>query len=257
MKFSILGSCSGTEPFINRHHTAFTLTVDGQIYWFDAGEACSHTAHTMGLDLLRISDIFISHAHMDHVGGLCNLLWTVRKLSKVKKQLPYYGDLNVYMPNMATWQGVLTILQNSEGNYKNDYATLAHQIKEGVLLDSPKLRVTSLANSHLKPLDGAPQSFSFLIEAEGKRIIYSGDVKDLSELTPWLREGCDLLLMETGHHHPVGVCERILAEGYAVGSLRFLHHGRNILYDYNGMLEQCQQIFSQVTFCNDRDVFEL
>lgn len=257
MKISILGSCSGTEPFLNRHHTAFALELGDRIYWFDAGEACSHTAHTMGLDLLRVSDIFISHAHMDHVGGLANLLWTIRKLSKVKKEQPRHGDIRVYMPNMKTWDGVLTILQQSEGNYENDYQTLALPVEEGVLSESPEIRVTARGNLHLKPIENTPQSFSFLIEAEGKRIIYSGDVKDLGELLPWLKEGCDLLLMETGHHHPTEVCKRILNEGLAVGSLRFLHHGRDILYDYNGQLKQCKEILPQAAFCNDREVFEL
>lgn len=258
MKISILGSCSGTEPFAGRHHTAFALELNERLYWFDAGETCSHTAHTMGLDLLRVSEIFISHPHMDHVGGLCNLLWTIRKLTKVRKEDPKFGDVHVYMPNMKTWEGVLSILENSEGNYENAYKTLAHPITDGILLDTPEIRVTALHNLHLKKIQSPPwQSFSFLIEAEGKRIVYSGDVKDLSELSTWLRDGCDLLLMETGHHHPDAVCQRLIDEKYAVGSLRFLHHGRDILDHHDEMLEACEKILPSVIFSNDRDVFEL
>lgn len=258
MRLYIFGSCSGTEPFPDRHHTAFAIETDGQLFWFDAGESCSHTAHTMGLDLLRISHIFISHPHMDHVGGLCNLLWTIRKLTRVKKQNPLYGDLNVYIPNQRTWEGVMAILENSEGGYANDYATLAHRISDGVLLKSPAIRVTAMHNRHLKTNVAPPwQSFSFLIEAEGRRIVYSGDVKDLSELFPWLEDGCDLLLMETGHHHPDEVCQRLLDGGFPIGSLRFLHHGRDILYDYGGMLQKCRAILPSVDFCNDRDTVEI
>ncbi|MBQ8432611.1 MAG: ribonuclease Z [Clostridia bacterium] len=258
MKIFVFGSCSGTEPYVGRHHTALALEIDGRVYWFDAGEGCSHTAHTMGVDLLRVSEIFISHPHMDHVGGLANLLWTVRKLTRVKKQSPVFGDLHVYMPNMDTWNGVLSILKNSEGGYANDYQTLAYPISDGVLLDNGTIRVTAGHNLHLKePANGVWQSFSFLIEAEGKRIVYSGDVKDLSELSEWLREGCDLLLMETGHHHPVTVCQRLAEEYPAVSALRFFHHGRAILNDYNGMLEQCRAICPRVEFCNDGEVFTL
>ncbi|MDD6563518.1 MAG: hypothetical protein PUF08_00410, partial [Clostridiales bacterium] len=64
MKFYIFGSCSGTEPFKGRHHTAWALELNGRIYWFDAGETCSYTAHLMGVELLAVSDIFISHPHM-------------------------------------------------------------------------------------------------------------------------------------------------------------------------------------------------
>lgn len=73
MKIYIFGSCSRTEPMEGRHHTAFAIEINGKVYWFDAGENCSHTAHLMGVDLLLVSDIFISHPHTDHVAGLVNL----------------------------------------------------------------------------------------------------------------------------------------------------------------------------------------
>ena len=38
MKVSIFGSCSGTLPFAGRQHTAFAVTIDNRVYWFDAGE---------------------------------------------------------------------------------------------------------------------------------------------------------------------------------------------------------------------------
>ncbi len=258
MKISILGSCSGTEPFENRHHTAFALTVGERIYWFDAGETCSYTAHLMGLDLLSVSDIFISHPHMDHVGGLGNLFWNIRKLSKVKKQNPRYGDLHLYTPCMETFEGILAILKNSEGGYQNDYQTLAYPISDGVLLENGEIRVTAMHNLHLKePADGVWRSFSYLIEAEGKRIVFSGDIKDLSELSPWLRDGCDLLLMETGHHHPDEVCRRLTDEKYAVGRLGFLHHGRDSLDRYAETLEACRAILPDVIFFDDKDTLEL
>ena len=59
MKLFIFGSCSGTEPITDRHHTAFAIEINKRIYWLDAGENCSYTAHLMGVDLLRVSDIFI------------------------------------------------------------------------------------------------------------------------------------------------------------------------------------------------------
>ena len=69
-----LGTCSGTEPFENMHHCSLIITVNGKNYWFDAGENCSFTAHMMGLDLQQVRAVFISHPHMDHIGGLGNLI---------------------------------------------------------------------------------------------------------------------------------------------------------------------------------------
>ena len=41
----ILGSCAGTEPMPGRMHTSLALTVGKRLYFFDAGEGCSWTAH--------------------------------------------------------------------------------------------------------------------------------------------------------------------------------------------------------------------
>ena len=69
MEIFVLGSCSGTEPQAGRHHTSWVLRYRNELYWFDAGENCSYTAHLAGLDLLTSRAVFISHPHIDHIGG--------------------------------------------------------------------------------------------------------------------------------------------------------------------------------------------
>ena len=257
MKLYIFGSCSGTEPISGRHHTAFALEINGRVYWFDAGENCSYTAHLMGVDLLSVADIFISHPHMDHVGGLGNLLWNIRKLSKVQKQLPRFGDVTVYISDLQTFDGVMSILKHSEDNYATAYQTLAAKITDGVLLKNENIEVTAAHNHHLPEAEDGWRSFSFRISAQGKTIIYSGDVKSIEDIAQFLSEGCDVLLMETGHHRAEEVCQTLLDKKYRVGSVYFLHHGRNILKDFEGSLRRCRSIFPNVKFCNDKDIFDL
>ena len=255
MKIYIFGSCSGTEPFEGRHHTSFAIEVNKQIYWFDAGEGCSYTAHLMGVDLLSVSDIFISHGHMDHVGGLGNLLWNIRKLTYVEKRLPEYGDITVHMPNDKTFDGVMMILKNSEGNYANDYKTVQKRISDGVIFKDKNVEVCAHHNFHLGKEQEEWKTYSFSVCTEGKKIVYSGDIKSLDDILPLIGDGCDILFMETGHHSAAEVCRRIVDEKINVGDLYFLHHGREIIGNYDGVLEKCRKIYPRTTLCNDRDTF--
>lgn len=256
MKIYLLGSCSGTEPMPGRHHTSLVLEQGERLYWFDAGENCSHTAYLMGLDLMKISDIFISHMHLDHTGGLANLLWTIRKLHKRYKKMPLYGDITVHLPQEEAWPCILGFLKFTEGGYQNDYETLCRGIREGVVLERGDLRISARGNAHLRETEDF-HSFSFLIEAEGKRIIYSGDVRSPKELEPWLRQECDLLLMETGHHDPEEVCRWLKEEEFPLKQLCFMHHGRTILADPAGVEERCRAILPHCRVLNDKDTLEI
>ena len=257
MKLYIFGSCSGTEPMENRHHTALAFEINDRIYWFDAGEGCSYTAHLMGVDLLKVSDIFISHPHMDHIGGLSNLLWNIRKLSGRRSALPEYGNVTVYTPMGKTFDSVLSLLKNSEGNYENAYETLNKPVTDGVVFKNDDVEVTALHNLHLPKKDDKWQSYSYLIKGEGKKIVFSGDVKSLDDLSLLLKDGCDLLLMETGHHTAEEVLKKIKDDNYNINKVYFIHHGRGILNDYEGTLKRCLEINPSVKICNDKDIYEI
>ena len=255
MKIYIFGSCSGTEPFPERHHTAWALECMGRLYWFDAGECCAYTAHTMGVDLLSISDIFISHPHIDHVGGLPNLIWTVRKLCGRLKTEPKFKNITVHTPNADIFNGTMMLLCNADWQSRNPYKTDFAQITDGVLLQNSQITVTARHNMHMKPTEEGYQSFSFLIETDGKRIVYSGDIASPDELEPLIADGCDALLTETGHHDPVEICEYM--KNRNIGHIYFLHHGRPIIHNYDELLKECRSVMPNVTFCNDMDVFEI
>ncbi len=244
MKIYFLGTCSGTEPMPGLNHTSIALECCDKLYFFDAGEGCSRTAHLMGLDLLKVKKIVISHPHMDHVGGIGNLLWTIRKLSGVKKRKPEYGDIEVYIPVISTFDSVLGILKNAEGGYLNDYQTLSYQVKDGLLFDDGKVKVTAFHNNHLKPNEVTRdyRSFSYRIEAEGKNIVYSGDVMGLSDLDELLDGYVDLLFIETGHHKVDGVYEYLKDKN--IGKIYFMHHGREIINNFEQAKEKVASLFN-------------
>jgi len=238
----IFGTCSGTEPMPGRHHCSFAIEHNDRLYWFDAGESCSHTAYVMGVDPRRIHSIFVSHPHMDHVGGLGNLMWTIRKLDG------RYGDIevqpiNLFMPNRSTWPAVRQVLSQTEGDFITRFDIIEKPVIEGILLDENGVRVEAMHNLHLPQLpDGSWRSFSFRITLEGRTIVFSGDVMNYSEIEPFVRSA-DVLLAETGHHRPIKVCRELNEMGARPKSLLFIHHGRAILEEGEAAIEEARTIY--------------
>ena len=241
-RLHIFGTCAGTEPMPGRHHCSFAIEHDEKLYWFDAGECCSYTAHLMGVDVRKIHSIFISHPHMDHVGGLGNLMWTIRKLDG------RYGGMEgktvrLFMPIPETWSATRQVLAQTEGAFKTRFEITENPVIEGVLLEENGIRVEAMHNLHLPPSeDGSWRSYSYRVTVSGKVIVFSGDVKNYTEIEPLLR-GADVVLAETGHHRPIKVCTELNEMNIRPSILLFIHHGRAILEEGEGAIDEARTIY--------------
>lgn len=255
MRIHFLGTCSGTEPMPNRRHACCVVECNDKLYWLDAGEGCSVTGHTMGLDLMRITKILISHPHIDHVGGLANLLWTVRKLSSRSGRRPC--DIDLYTPLSDATDAVFSLLVNTEGGFKTDFAINIHEVDDGVIFDDGDVRVTAFHNAHVANKTKREWiSFSYLIESEGKRIVYSGDLKAYSELDALVGEHCDALIIETGHFGIDDVYEYLKDKN--VDRVFFSHNGREILNFPERSRAKVEEYFEgRGCICEDRMTVEL
>lgn len=257
MKIHFLGTCAGTEPMSTRKHMSFVIETGERLYWFDAGEGCSFTAHNMGLNLLNVKNIVISHAHMDHVGGLGNLLWNIRKLRGVKNTKPKFGDINVYIPNMNSWNAIHSLLRHTEGGFSTDFDINSIKVKTGLLFDDSVMKVTALNNNHL-PCDdnGDSLSFSYKIECENKTVIYSGDVKKYCELDYFLCDEVDALIIETGHFGIDDVYD--YTKDKTIGKIYFSHNGREILNHPEKSQQKIDDLFGDnAVICEDKMTVEL
>ena len=132
---------------------------------------------------------------------------------------------------MYLYDAVKTVLDGRISEKHNFvFSLVEHDLNsDGVIFEDERIRVSAIHNAHLGE-DGTNgwHSYSFLIESDGKRAVFSGDVAKPEELDPII-DGCDLLIMETGHHPVSAVCEYAVSRG--VKALRFNHHGREILGD--------------------------
>lgn len=260
MKLHFFGTCSGTQPRAGRHHVSFAVELPNGVYWFDAGENCSYTAHLMGVDLLNVRSIFISHCHMDHVGGLGHLLWNIRKQTWVKKLQPAADNIKVFIPVRETFDGVMMILRNTEGNFETQYTVSPHSVDDSLcyVSEADDITVSAVHNNHLPHDEGTDwKSFSYIIKAEGRRVVYSGDTR-LEDIPSILKDETDLFLMETGHHSVSDVCRFITGNSLPVKRLFFIHHGNRVMDDIGQAYDDARANFGgHVAFCDDGTTFEL
>jgi ribonuclease Z len=82
----VLG-CAGMMPLPNRHLTSVLLRREGELFLFDCGEGTQVSLRRLNLKWKKISAIFISHTHADHITGLPGILMLS---AQVERDEPLY-----------------------------------------------------------------------------------------------------------------------------------------------------------------------
>jgi ribonuclease Z len=86
MEAFVLGT-GGMMPLPGRHLTSVLLRREGELFLFDCGEGTQVSLRALNLRWKKITAIFISHTHADHVTGLPGMLMLS---SQVDREEPLY-----------------------------------------------------------------------------------------------------------------------------------------------------------------------
>ena len=257
-KIKILGSCAGSEPSENHMFTSWVLEKpNGDLVWFDCGECCAQTATLMGMNILRAKHMFISHPHSDHIGGLGGFIHTGWAMHRITKK-PF--DFTVHVSTEKSVKGGMWLVSSGRDlkNVKVDVVD-----KDGEIYNDGELSVEALGNLHMpKTKDGKHVSYSYrikLLKDPKKTIIFTGDIRALDELAPFLNDGCDLLMMENGHHYPNVVCKN-LNEKYPgkVKELMIMHLNPGSIHNREFEKPLAEKYWGKpIIFADDRMVLEV
>jgi ribonuclease BN (tRNA processing enzyme) len=165
-------------------------------------------------------------------------------------------SIEAFIPDLGVWEGILTIIAGTKAMPSFPFQLNARSYGDGVIYGEDDVQITACHNKHLG--DSEPfRSFSFRIEAGSKAIVYSGDDKSIDDFAQ-LIDGCEFLLMETGHHKVEDVCVYLRDSMMRFGQLGFIHHGRAILRNAEMELRKAREILGDKVFiANDGMVKEL
>lgn len=134
--------------------TCVEITADnGKILWVDLGAPLDDKNPNIDYALNKVNALLISHPHQDHFG----------LMEKVGTNVPIFiGELSLDLINATNIFRDIPLLS---GNFK----TIKPWIKFTI---ADTFTVTPFLTDH-----STPEAFAFLIEADGKRIFYSGDFR--------------------------------------------------------------------------------
>ena len=140
----VLG-CGGMMPLPNRHLTSVLLRREGELFLFDCGEGTQVSLRRLNLRWKKISVIFISHTHADHVTGLPGLLMLS---SQVDRDDPLYiiGPPRI-TEYIETSRRVLDMYINYE-------IVIREILEPGVVYEGDGFHVRAFPLRHTKPCYG-------------------------------------------------------------------------------------------------------
>ncbi|GAB1433458.1 ribonuclease Z [Spirochaetota bacterium] len=165
----ILG-CGGMMPLPHRHLTSVLLRREGDLFLFDAGEGTQVSLRRLNLRWKKISAIFISHTHADHVTGLPGLLMLSSQVDR-DEPLYIYGPPKI-AEYVETSRRVLDMYINYEIIVKEIKAPELCHVGEGFTIRAFPLRHTRVCCGYT--LEEAPRPGIFHPERASELLVPRG-----------------------------------------------------------------------------------
>lgn len=170
------------------------IEAEENILLLDTGSGTLHRLTQTGVDLTKITDICISHFHIDHWSDFVTLIQTLWLLD-------YNKRLNLFAPPTGKeWlQGLFDV---TIPFYRDKVIIDPHFLAEKDAVQCGSLSVSTCATLH-----GTEDARAFKVEHNGKTVVFSSDTAPSRDIVD-LATGADLLIHECNWldgAHPEGV----------------------------------------------------
>lgn len=182
MKLTLLGT-GGPRPDPSRHGAAAVLEIGDRSLLFDTGRGVVLQLVRAGVPLVRVSPIFLTHHHHDHIADLADVILTSWFEGR-QQPLRIFGPPGTTAIVTALLDQVYDrdITFRSTGALAIDWVPVeTTDVRRGLVYDGGDCRVYAEGVVHGHGLD-FPRAFTqrwvclgYRVEAEGKVVTISGD----------------------------------------------------------------------------------
>lgn len=165
--------------------------------WFvvDAGRGATMRIAGAKLDYAQMRAVFVTHFHSDHTAGLPDLFDTSWQFGRKSRPLELYGPRGIDRLAHAMLEFFaddIHIRRDLMEKHPAAGATITpHAVKEGVIYDDGKVKVTAFEVDH-RPVVPA---FGYRFDSGGQSIVVSGDTRPNANLLKYAK-GADVLVLE-------------------------------------------------------------
>ncbi len=164
MELLVLGASHGV-PTPHRHCSSTLLKCGDSYYLIDAGAPVADLMIQKGLAFEKLRAVFLTHRHSDHVIGLahvCNLAtWRFRE-----------SRFTCFFPEQDCIDGLKGYLRCMDDIAED--RILMECYGNGTVYQDENIKVTAIPTNHM---NGVHPSYAFVIDGEGKRVIFTGDLQ--------------------------------------------------------------------------------
>lgn len=162
------------------------VEVGENVYFVDMGTSAVDALFTRGIEIDSVKGVFITHMHTDHTNGLIQFVDLISWKFHTPEPVICLPDLKAVQV-IDDWRRINLSSAENKIQYR--------KVEEGEIFNDGVLKVTAFSTQH------CPGSHAYLLEAEGKNVLCTGDLKrpgiDFPEVAA--KMPLDLLICESAH----------------------------------------------------------
>lgn len=162
MEIIFLGTSSAV-PTLERNHPSIALRAFAEVMLFDCGEGTQRQLIEAKISPMKITKIFISHFHGDHILGLGGLIQSLGFRGREK-------DLDIYGPKGL--QRIINAISNF-GYFQINYNLNIHEIDDGTIIETEDYVVECAKVEHNIP------SYAYSIREKKKPLFLRKKAEEL------------------------------------------------------------------------------